>query len=98
MRPYHPSMLYPGTVRAPWLSDLLSSYSCDRSKSVTEPRPSHRGHMPPSRVKVAFSVLVLAPRSIVIAPLARTEGTLKENALGDPMCGWPSRLKRIRSI
>src|SRR5487761_1593255 len=59
--------------------------------------PSQRGHMPPVRVKVAFTVL-LAPRSIVIAPLARTEGTLKENALGAPMWGFPSRLKRTRSI
>src|SRR5204863_411639 len=31
-------------------------------------------------------------------PLARTEGTLNEYALGEPMCGCPSRLKRIRSI
>ena len=34
----------------------------------------------------------------MIAPLARTEGTLNENALGEPMCGCPSRLKRMRSI
>ena len=27
-----------------------------------------------------------------------TEGTLKEYALGEPMCGLPSRLKTIRSI
>jgi hypothetical protein len=40
----------------------------------------------------------LFPRSIVIPPLARTEGTLKANALGEPMCGCPSRLKRMRSI
>ena len=66
--------------------------------SETVPRPSQRGHIPPRRLKVAFSVLVLPPRSIVIPPLARTEGTLKENALGEPMCGCPSRLKRIRSI
>ncbi len=33
-----------------------------------------------------------------MAPLPRTEGTLKENALGVPMCGCPSRLKRMRSI
>ena len=56
---------------------------------MTEPRPSQRGHMPPVRVKVAFSVLVLPPRSTVIAPLALTEATLKENALGEPMCGLP---------
>ena len=37
-------------------------------------------------------------RSTVSAPLARTEGTLKENALGGPTCGRPSRLNRIRSI
>src|ERR671912_351276 len=86
-------------VSAPSPSDLPSSYSADRSKSVTEPIPSQRGHMPPRRVKVAFSVFVLpAPRSIVIAPVARTEGTLNEYALGGPMCGCPSRLKRMRSI
>src|SRR5918995_1360875 len=61
--------------------------------------PSQRGHMPPRRVKVAFSVLVLpAPRSMVIAPLAFTEGTLNEYALGEPMCGFPSRLNRMRSM
>src|SRR6266511_5390573 len=65
--------------------------------SVTLPMPSQRGHMPPSRVKVAFSVFVLAPRSTVIAPLPRTEGTLNEYALGEPICGFPSRLKRMRS-
>src|SRR5918994_2760929 len=85
-------------VIAPSLIDLLSSYNADRSKSVTEPRPSRRGHMPPRRLKVAFLVWVLPPRSIVIPPLARTEGTLKAKALGEPMCGCPSRLKRMRSI
>ena len=35
---------------------------------------------------------------MVIPPLARTEATLKANALGEPMCGCPSRLKRMRSI
>ena len=34
----------------------------------------------------------------MIAPLAVTEGTLNENALGGPMCGCPSRLNRMRSI
>jgi hypothetical protein len=43
--------------------------------------------MPPSRLKVAFLVWVLPPRSTVIPPLARTVGTLKANALGEPMCG-----------
>src|SRR3954471_15614979 len=68
------------------------------SKSVTAPMPSQRGHMPPSRLKVAFLVCVLAPRSTVIPPLARTDATLKANALGGPICGCPSRLKRMRSI
>jgi hypothetical protein len=31
-------------------------------------------------------------------PTAVTDGTLKANALGEPMCGFPSRLKRMRSI
>ena len=61
------------------MSDLLSSYRADRSKSVTEPIPSQRGHMPPRRVNVAFLVWVLpAPRSTVMAPLAFTDGTLNE--------------------
>ncbi len=54
--------------------------------SETVPRPSQRGHMPPVRLNVAFSVFLL-PRSTVIAPLAVTEGTLKANAPGGPMCG-----------
>ena len=49
-------------------------------------------------MKVRFTVLVLSPRSTVKAPAAFTEGTLNENAFGEPMCGCPSRLKRIRSI
>ncbi len=53
--------------------------------------------MPPTRLKVCFTVL-LVPRSTVMAPVALTEGTLKANALGEPMCGLPSRLKRMRSI
>src|SRR3954469_404264 len=86
-------------VSAPSLSDLLSSYSADRSKSVIEPIPSQRGHMPPRRVKVARSVFVLpAPRSTVIAPLAFTDGTLNEYAFGGPMWGRASLLNRIRSI
>src|SRR5256885_11777849 len=82
---------------APSLSDLRSSKSWVRSKSETEPRPSQRGHMPPRRLNVAFSVLRL-PRSTVIAPVAFTVGTLNEYALGEPTCGCPSRLKRMRSI
>ena len=61
--------------------------------------PSQRGHMPPSTLNVAFFAWVLpSPRSTVIAPAPCTDGTLKENALGEPMCGCPSRLKRMRSI
>jgi hypothetical protein len=55
--------------------------------SLTDPMPSQRGHMPPARVKVAFSVFVRSPRSTVIAPLARTDAVLNENAFGGPMCG-----------
>jgi hypothetical protein len=44
MRPYHPSMLKPGMVSAPPLSDLLSSYSAVRSMSLTEPRPRSAAH------------------------------------------------------
>ena len=56
----------------------MSSYNAVRSKSVTDPMPSQRGHMPPVRSYVAFSALVLPPRSTVIAPEALTEGVLKE--------------------
>jgi hypothetical protein len=34
--------------------------------------------MPPRRLKVAFSAMVLLPRSTVIAPVARTVGRLNE--------------------
>ena len=33
-----------------------------------------------------------------MTPLALRVGTLKENAVGGPTCGVPSRLNRIRSI
>src|SRR5208283_2262133 len=66
--------------------------------SVTEPRPSQRGHMPPVMLKLRRSVTVFPPRSSVTAPAPLIEATLKENAWAEPMCGWPSRLKRIRSI
>ncbi len=62
---------------------------------MTEPRPSQFGHIPPVRLKVARSVL---PSPRLITPVASTEATLKENAWGEPMCGFPSRLKRMRSI
>ncbi len=35
---------------------------------------------------------------MLMAPAPRTEGMLKAKALGVPMCGWPSRLKRMRSM
>jgi len=41
---------------------------------------------------------VLPPRSIVTAPAPLIEATLNENACGDPMCGFPSRLYKMRSI
>ncbi len=66
--------------------------------SVTEPMPSQRGHMPPVTVKVAFSVFVVPPFSVVIAPTPRTDGTLKEKAFEEPMCGLPRRLNSTRSI
>ena len=36
--------------------------------------------------------------SVLITPLAVRVGTLNENAVGEPMCGFPSRLNRMRSI
>ena len=32
------------------------------------------------------------------APAPLIDAVLNENALGEPMCGFPSRLKRMRSI
>ena len=60
--------------------------------------PSQRGHMPPARENSRRSVRFPSPFSIVIAPAPRTDATLKENALGGPTWGWPSRLNRMRSI
>ena len=85
-------------MSAPSLSDLLSSYSWDRSKSVTDPMPSQRGHMPPATVNSASRVFFPAPFSIVMLPAPRTDGTLKAKALGEPTCGLPRRLKSTRSI
>src|SRR5499425_2324107 len=62
------------------------------------PRPSQRGHMPPVILKLRRSFTVLPPRSNATAPAPLIEAMLKENALGEPMCGCPSRLKRMRSI
>ncbi len=33
-----------------------------------------------------------------MVPVAVTDGTLKENAFGEPMCGCPSLLNRMRSM
>ncbi len=54
--------------------------------------------MPPVMLKLRRSFTVVPPRSSVTAPAPLIEGTLKENAFGEPMCGCPSRLNRIRSI
>src|SRR3954469_24734867 len=80
IRPYQPSTLYPGMVSAPPASDLLSSYRAARSTSVTEPRPSQRGHIPPVMRKSRRSLTVRPARSRVTAPAALIEATLKENA------------------
>src|SRR5262245_65572015 len=76
---------------------LVTSYIADTSKSVTDPMPSQRGHMPPARVNTRFSVFLPTPFSIEIEPAPRTDGVLKENALGGPRYGLPRRLKTIRS-
>src|SRR5216683_3108555 len=83
-------------VIAPSASDLESSKSWVRSISEAVPRPSQRGHMPPVMEKLRLTAL-LDPRSTVIAPAPWADATLKEKAWGEPMCGCPSRLKRMRS-
>lgn len=65
---------------------------------MTVPRPSQRGHMPPVMLKLRRSLTCRPARSTVTAPAPLIEATLKENALGEPMCGVPSRLKRMRSM
>ncbi len=64
--------------------------------SDTEPMPSHRGHMPPVIEYERFCAVVAAPLSTLIWPTPLAEGTLKEYACGEPMCGCPSRLNRMR--
>ena len=54
--------------------------------------------MPPARENVRFSIFFSPPFSIVIAPAPLTVAVLKENALGEPMDGLPTRLYRMRSI
>ncbi len=61
---------------------------------MTRPRPSHRGHMPPSLLKPRDSVL---PFTVMVPP-PDAAAVLNENAFGEPMCGEPSRENRIRSI
>ena len=50
---------------------------------------------PPPKLRRSFTDC--SPRSTVNAPAPLTEGTLKEKAWGEPMCGCPIRLKRMRS-
>ena len=71
-----------GDGEAPSLSDLLSSYSWDRSMSLTVPMPSHRGHMPPVTVKVRFSTVLPSPFSIEIAPLRSDRGDVEGEGVG----------------
>src|SRR5580704_950118 len=85
-------------VIAPSASDLESSKNWVRSTSVSVHRPSQRGHMPPVMLKLRRSFTVCPARSRVTAPAPLIEATLKENAWGEPMSGFPSRLKRMRSI
>ncbi len=66
--------------------------------SLTEPRPSQRGHMPPVMLKLRFSFLGLLLRSMVTEPTPEMEATLNEKAWAVPMCGLPRRLHRMRSI
>ena len=67
--------------------------------SLTDPMPSQRGHIPPVTVKERCSLFFLpSPLSIEIRPTPLTDGTLKEKAFDEPMCGLPMRLKSTRSI
>ena len=80
------------------MSDLLASNSAVRSKSVTEPIPSQRGHMPPSCVNERRSVFAPCAPSTVTAPPPRTVGMLNANACDEPMYGCPRRENRMRSF
>ena len=53
--------------------------------------------MPPVTVKLRRSTFLPPAVCVVTAPLPLTDATLNENACGPPTCGWPIRLKRIRS-
>ena len=65
--------------------------------SLTTPIPSQREHIPPAMENSAFSDFLTPPFSVVNLPVPLTVGTLKENALGEPMCGSPRRLKSTRN-
>ncbi len=54
--------------------------------------------MPPVIEKLRRSLTFWPPFSTVTAPAPLIEATLKENACGEPMCGVPKRLNRIRSM
>jgi hypothetical protein len=54
--------------------------------------------MPPTMLKLRRSFVSRPPRSMVTAPAPLIEATLNENAWGEPMCGFPSLLNRMRSI
>src|ERR1700722_16522111 len=54
--------------------------------------------MPPVMLKLRRSFTVCPARSRVTEPAPLVEATLKENACGEPMCGCPSRLNRMRSM
>ena len=49
-------------------------------------------------LKLRRSLTACPARSVVTAPAPLIEATLKEYAWGDPMCGVPSLLNRMRSI
>src|SRR5215467_5229813 len=53
--------------------------------------------MPPVILKLRRSFTVFPPRSNATAPAPLIEATLNENAWGEPMCGLPRRLNRMRS-
>src|SRR5690349_9514777 len=53
--------------------------------------------MPPVTLKLRRSFTVMPPRSNATAPDPLIEATLKENAWAEPMCGFPSRLNKMRS-
>jgi hypothetical protein len=48
--------------------------------------------------KVRFSIFLPSPFSIATWPTPLMDGTLKENAFDEPMCGLPMRLHSTRSI